>query len=309
MGKIKKILVVGGTGFIGYHVISEALKKKWKVTSISLNKPKKIRFHLKVNYKFARIEDFNSLKKNIKSNYDYVVNAGGYGKNVGFDKEGEKLLHSHYQGTLNLVKIFSKKKIKKFVQIGSSAEYGDSQSPQLETAKCNPRTPYAIAKYLSTILLIKYFKIRKFPSIILRFFLVYGPRQDENRILPSIIKSCLKNKSFPTTKGDQYCDFCHVDDVVNAIFKSLLLNKIKGEVFNIGSGKPIQIINLIKLVKKFIGRGKPLIGKLKYNEGINKKLFPDIKKAKNKLKWRPLVKFDDGLRHTIRYYEKNNDDS
>lgn len=303
MGKVKKILVIGGTGFIGYHVISEALKRNWKVTSISLYKPKKKRYHHKVKYKFVQIENFSLLKKKITSNYDFVVNAGGYGENLGFDKEGLKLLHSHYQGTLNLAKIFSKKKIKKFVQIGSSAEYGDAKSPQTETANCNPRTPYAVAKYLSTIFLIKDFKT-KFPLIILRFFLIYGPRQDENRILPSIIKSCLKNKSFPITKGDQKCDFCHVNDAVDAIFKSLLSNKVRGEILNVGSGKPIRILDLVKLVKKFIGLGKPLIGKLNYNKGINKNLFPDITKIKKKLKWKPLIKLEDGLRNTIRYYDK-----
>ena len=71
-----------------------------------------------------------------------------------------------------------------------------------------------------------------------------------------------------------------------------------------GSGKPIRILDLVKLVKKFIGLGKPLIGKLNYNKGINKHLFPDITKIKNKLKWKPLIKLEDGLRNTIRYYEK-----
>ena len=117
MGKVKKILVIGGTGFIGYHVISEALKRNWKVTSISLYKPKKKRYHHKVKYKFVQIENFSLLKKKITSNYDFVVNAGGYGENLGFDKEGLKLLHSHYQGTLNLAKIFSKKKLKNLFKL------------------------------------------------------------------------------------------------------------------------------------------------------------------------------------------------
>ena len=128
---MKKLLVVGGTGFIGYHIIKEAKKRKWNVTSISLGKPKVKRFHKKVNYKLVDIRDYNSLKKKINDNYDFVVNAGGYGKHPDFNRSGQRLFNSHFSGLINLVKILSKKKLKKFIQIGSSAEYGKIKSPQI----------------------------------------------------------------------------------------------------------------------------------------------------------------------------------
>ena len=68
----------------------------------------------------------------------------------------------------------------------------------------------------------------------MRFFLVYGPDQDLNRLLPQVILNSFKNKKFPTTKGDQYCDFCFVDDVVEAIFKALNIRNASGKIFNIG---------------------------------------------------------------------------
>ena len=296
---MKKLLVVGGTGFIGYHVIKEAKKRKWNITSISLSKPKKKRFHKNVNYKLVDIRNYNSLKKKINGNYDFAVNAGGYGNHPDFNRLGQRLFDSHYLGLVNLVKILSKKKLKKFIQIGSSAEYGEAKSPQIENSKCLPNTPYALAKFSCTNFLQNFYQINKFPATILRFFLVYGPNQDKNRILPQVIENCQKNKKFPTTKGEQNCDFCFIDDAINAIFKTLNSKKTNGEIINIGSGKPTNIKYLINLVCKLIGGGKPQFGKLNYKKETNMNLYPDIKKAKRIIGWYPRKKLIQGLKLTI----------
>ena len=299
---MKRLLVIGGTGFIGYHIIKEAKKRKWKITSISLKKPKKKRFHKKVKYKKIDIRKFNLLKKKITEDFDFVVNAGGYGNNPDFGNTGKKLFKSHLIGVTNLVKFFSKKKIKKFIQIGSSAEYGNAISPQSEDSSCSPQTPYALAKFSCTNFLQSICRAIGFPVTILRLFLVYGPSQDKNRILPQIISNCLINKKFPVTKGEQYCDFCFIDDVVNGVFKSFSSSKTNGEILNIGSGKPIRIKNIVNLVCKLIGKGKPQYGKLKYKKGINMELFPNIKKAKLKIGWFPKVTLAKGLSLTIKSY-------
>ena len=139
LDKMKKLLlVVGGTGFIGFHVIKEAIKRKWQVTSISLNKPKKERFLKNVKYLQCNFVDYYSLSKKINSKFDYVLNAGGYGKHPDFNKIGEKLIKTHVTGLINLVKILPRKKLKKFIQIGSSAEYGNIKSPIKENMKMQP---------------------------------------------------------------------------------------------------------------------------------------------------------------------------
>ena len=129
----KKILIIGGTGFIGYHLARKCLKKGWKVTSISSKLPKKIRYLKKVKYLRCDITKKKLLKEKIKKNFDYVVNLGGY---VDHTKK-KKTFKSHYQGCKNLTEIFLKKKPISFIQIGSSLEYGNSNSPQKENIKCN----------------------------------------------------------------------------------------------------------------------------------------------------------------------------
>ena len=194
-----------------------------------------------------------------------------------------------------------------FVQMGSSIEYGNFKSPQNENFKCKTKlvkSVYGKAKLLSTIHLIDLFKKKKFPSTILRLYLAYGPKQDINRFLPIIIKGCIKNKKFPCSNGNQFRDFIHVDDVVNAILKSLISKKAKGQIINLGSGKPRKIKNIINIVKKISNGGFPQFGKIKLRKDEILKLYPNIKKAKRIINWRPKISFESGLRSTIKYYNE-----
>ena len=182
------ILIVGGTGFIGYHLAKKSLKKGWQVTSISLRPPKKIRYLPQVKYIHCDITKKKSLKRNIRWSFSYVVNLGGHVEH----SHKKKTFTSHYTGCKNLTEIFLKKMPIAFVQMGSSMEYGSLKSPQKENAKCNTKfikSTYGKAKLLSSIYLINLFKKKKFPSTILRLYLAYGPKQDMNRFLPIVIKS------------------------------------------------------------------------------------------------------------------------
>ncbi len=297
------ILIVGGTGFIGYHLAKKSLKRGWKVTSISSKPPKKIRYLSKVKYIICNITKKKSLKKNIKKSFKYVVNLGGYVDH----SNKKKTFESHHIGCKNLTEIFLKKKPISFVQMGSSVEYGNLKSPQKESAKCNLKSVksiYGKAKFLSSIYLIDLFKRKKFPSTVLRLYLAYGPRQDANRFLPIIIRGCIKNKKFPCSQGTQSRDFIHVDDVVDAIIKSLTNKNARGQIINIGSGKPRKIRNIIEHVKKIIHGGYPQFGKIKLRKDEILTLYPNIQKAKKKINWKPKILFEKGLKSTIKYYNE-----
>ena len=297
------ILIVGGTGFIGYHLASRSLKKGWQVTSISSKAPRKIRYLAKVKYILCDITKKKSLKKSIRKNFNYVVNLGGYVDH----SNKKKTFESHYIGCKNLAEIFLKKKPIAFIQMGTSVEYGKVKSPQKENAKCSPKSIksiYGKAKLLSSIYLINLFKKKKFPSTILRLYLTYGPRQDMNRFIPIIIEGCVKNKKFDCSDGNQFRDFVHVDDVVDAILKSLINKNARGQIINVGSGKPRKIRNIIEHIKKISKGGCPQFGKIKLRKDEILKLYPNIKKAKNKINWKPKIPFDKGLKSTIKFYNE-----
>ena len=301
MKRLKKILIIGGTGFIGYHLAKQSLKKGWQVTSISSKPPKKIRYLSKVKYIRCDITNKKLLETRTNNNFDYVVNLGGY-----IDHSNKKkTFSSHYNGCKNLAEIFLNKSLSSFVQIGSSLEYGSSNSPQKENIKCNLKSiksTYGKAKLSSSIHMINLFKKKKFPVTVLRLYLVYGPKQDINRFLPTIIDGCLKNKKFPSSKGDQLRDFLYVDDAVEAIIKSLINKNTRGQIINLGSGKPKLIKNVIEKVKKISKGGKPQYGMFKLRKFDIQKLYPSIEKVKNIINWKPKISFEKGIRKTINSY-------
>jgi len=299
----KKILIIGGTGFLGYHLAKKCLSKKWHVTSISTTKPKKIRYLPKVKYLILDITKKKLLIKKIKSNYNYIVNLGGYVNHT----EKLKTYQSHYKGTKNLINFFLDKKIESFLQIGSCVEYGKNKSPQNEkiiTQVKNLKSIYGKAKLSATNYLLKKNKTHNFPGNIIRLYLVYGPKQDFNRFIPLIIKGCFSNSNFPCSSGNQYRDFLYVGDAINAMIKCLQNKTLQGEVLNIGSGRPKKIKKIIYLIKNVIMLGNPSFGKIMMRNDEISKLYPDIKKAKKKLNWMPKVKFNDGIAKTINFYKK-----
>ena len=297
----KKILVIGGTGFIGFHLIKKLIKKNYNIHSISTNKPNKYRNIKGVKYILSDISDLSKLKKDInKDIYEYVINLGGYVDHA----NKKKTLASHYLGCKNLINIFSNSRIKKFIQMGSSGEYGAEKSPHYEKINTKPLTIYNIAKKKASNILLKYFKKSNFPVIIFRLYLTYGPNQDDNRFIPIVVKNCLKQQSFDLSHCNQYRDFIYIDDVVNLIIKSFKVKKANGEIFNIGTGKPIKLKVLVNKIKKYIKGGKPIFGVKQLRKDEINKIYPNMDKTINFFKWSPRISIDKGLLKTIKFYKK-----
>ena len=303
MSKLK-ILITGGTGFIGYHLAKKCLSLSWSVTSLSTKKPSQNRKLKKVKYKICDISNKKKLNNILNLDYDYVVNLAGY------VDHSHKLntMKSHYDGCRNLSLFFLKSKIKKFIQIGSSIEYGKIRSPQLENIKNKQKTfsVYGNAKLLSTKFLLDLKKRFNFPVVIIRLYLVYGPNQDINRVIPITISNAMRDKEFDCSDGTQLRDFLYIDDAINAIIKILKNKGITGEIINIGSGKPSKIKSIIIKICKIVGSGKPNFGKIKLRKDEINCLYPSIFKAKKIINWKPRIDLNLGLKKTINYYKRKN---
>ena len=143
---------------------------------------------------------------------------------------------------------------------------------------------------------------KSFPFIILRLYQVYGPNQTIDRLIPIVISSCLKNKKFSCSPGTQIRDFLYVDDLVK-LFELIILSKkkIKG-IFNIGSGKPIQVKNVIEKIKNKIKKGKPQYGEIKMRKDESQSNYPNLQKIFKLTSWRPKISLKNGLEKTIKFY-------
>lgn len=294
----KKILIVGGTGFLGHH-LAKKCKTQYIVTSISLNQPKREKQLKGVKYLIADMSKKQELIKKINTKFDIVVNLGGY-----IDHKNRNLAtKTHFNGCKNLINFFKNKNIELFVQIGSSTEYGKQKSPNFENMKGNPKTIYAQSKLNASKYLINFSKKYNFPYVILRLYQVYGPEQKQDRLIPMVINSCLEDLLFRCSSGLQNKDFLYITDAINAISNCFNNKKVIGNIVNIGSGQKISIKKLILKIVKKVGYGKPMFGVLGMRSDEPKDSYPNIKKAKKILIWKPKISLEKGLRMTVSYYK------
>ena len=302
MKKNKKILILGGTGFLGFHISKYFLKKNWEVISISRKKAKFSRYIKKIKYIYADTTKYVKLKKKLKTlgNIEYIINASGEVDH----KYKNKVFASHYLAVKNISKVYLGKNLKKFFQIGSSLEYGKTRSPHKENSKCKPISFYGKSKLRSTNFLIGLNNKKKFPSVILRLYQVYGPNQDINRFMPIVINNCLKNKKFPCSDGNQKRDFLYIDDFVKCIYQLIKAKSLSKKIYNIGYGRPQKIKDIIIKIKSIVNQGKPDYGKIKMRREESLLTYPSINELSQAINWKPTVSIDSGIKKTINFYKK-----
>lgn len=305
--KNKNLLVIGGSGFIGQHVVKKAVIDGFKTTVLSKNIVVEEQKKACVEYLSSDISDKSSLSRCLSGKqFDYVINLGGYINHENFPSGGDEIYDVHFAGVRNLAESIDLGVLKAFVQIGSSDEYGSNLAPQIEIQREAPFSAYSCAKVASTHYLQTRFKTENFPAIILRPFLVYGPGQNEDRFIPQIIRGCIDDHNFPTSNGEQLRDFCYIDDFSLAVFAALKNTKAHGEAINICSGKPVAIKSMIEKIASLIGSGRPQFGKIHYRDGENMALYGDPEKAKRILNWEAKTSLDEGLVKTIEWIKNIN---
>jgi nucleoside-diphosphate-sugar epimerase len=298
----KKLLIVGGTGFIGKNLVVHA-KNDFEIVVLSLNKPLDENTIKGVKYIQFDLSNKKLIDKDlIGDSFDYVINLLGYIDHHKFQDGGKEVIENHFGGLLNLLSILDWSKLIKFVQVGTSDEYGNNIAPQAEEMPEAPISSYSLSRVAATKLLQMLSRTENFPVVILRLFLVYGPGQNMDRFVPQIISGLMSKSSFHTSYGQQLRDFCYIDDICQGILKSLNTSASNGEIINLASGAPVMISDVIKLIQSKIGEGNPEFGKIDYRNGENMELYADISKAKKILDWKPSISLDEGIDKTIEYY-------
>ena len=306
MVRNSKIIVAGGSGFIGRNLIIDLLKNGYEVISISKNS-EKIKYKIKgVHYIFHDLsKPINIQKLKISKNIDSIINCSGYINHQNFLNGGQKVFNDHFKLITSLTKLAIDLKVESLVHIGSSDEYGNNRSPIKENVREDPISPYALGKLTSTHFLQQCFKQNILQPVILRPFLVFGENQKKDRFLPFLIHNCIEDNEFKVTKGEQIRDYLYIKDFNRAVINSINNKKAYGEVINIASGIPISIQEVIKQTVQIIGRGEPIFGGINYRIGESMELYANINKAKLILDWEPKYEFKDSLEKVINSYKED----
>lgn len=302
--KNKNVFITGGNGFIGSNLARLLIKKNYNVNLLArknsnLWRLKEINKDVKIHQ--CEIEDIENLKKIItKLKPKYIIHLASYG-NSSSENNLKKMIDVNILGLVNLLEASKKINYKKLIICGSSSEYGFKKKPIAETDFLDPNSYYSATKGSATLIAQSYALEENKPIVILRPFSVYGPFEENNRFIPTIIKKAVSNEKVLVTKEEVKRDFVFIDDVVNAFYKSMELKTNKGELINIGTGKQYSNKEIIKIIEKIL--------KLKLKLGIFPKRVWDTSnwvtnnlKAKRVLKWYPENSIEQGLRQTVEWY-------
>ncbi len=298
------VLVTGGAGFIGSHVVDRLVKEGYNVRvidNLSTGKLKNIQSHLDsgaVNFVNADIRDGKAVEKCVE-NVDTVIHLAAL-VSVPLSVENPDLTFDiNLLGTLNLLRASASKNIGRFVFISSCAVCGNPQTlPVNEKTTPNPLSPYAESKLVGENYCLGFHERQLLQSVVLRFFNVYGPRQGMNDYSGVITRFIdrIKNKDPLVIYGDglQTRDFVNVKDVAEAVFTSATGKGVEGEVFNVGTGNAVTINQLATTLLELSGSNLEIKHE-KPRSGDIKDSYADISKAKRLLGFEPKVSLKVGL--------------
>lgn len=299
-----KVLILGGSGFLGTSLTNAFLKFNSKVTVVTTSTSKICNTNqnltqIKHNFEKGPCDE---IKEN---NYDFIINCSGYIDHSDYLVNGQNIIKNQLFVLFNIIDSIKNKQFKKFIQIGSSDEYGHNIAPQAEDQRESPSTPYGFAKTASTHFIQMLARNIDFPAIVLRPFLIYGPGQKMDRFVPYVVENCLNKNNFDITDGKQIKDFIYIDDFIELVFCSIFSsNAMNGRIFNVASGNPISIKEVIDIIQKICNGGNPIFGSKRIPKKENKNLYAELDYVKSSLNWEPKITIEEGLLKVINYIKK-----
>ena len=320
---MKKIIVTGGSGFIGSNLVNYLIKKKYFVINIdkltySSNSYKKNNLP-KNKYKFLKF-DINNKKKlseTIKRyKPDCVFNVAAETHVDRSIDSPQEFINTNILGVFNILEVikdYNKKNKKiKLIHVSTDEVYGDIKIKKShEKFPYNPSSPYAASKASADHLIKSYIRTYRIPAIISNCCNNYGPYQFPEKLIPKIISNIVSNKPLPIyAKGHNSREWIYVDDHCRALYKIYRKGKI-GESYNVGSNINFKNINIVKNIIKIFKKKGHKIGKkvkikfVKDRPGHDFRYALNSKKIQRELGWKSQVNLIKGLNLTIEWYLNN----
>lgn len=298
-----RYLVTGAAGFVGGNLVRDLIGNG-KIFCITHPKDNLWRLNdikKKISLILLDLADFEAVRRVVKTvKPDYVFHLAAYGTYPS-QRDFRKIFNTNTLGTVNLIEALNPLPYKAFVMTGSSSEYGYKSNPMKESEVLEPNSFYSATKGAATLIAQAYGMVERKPTVILRLFSIYGPWEEPGRFIPTALAKCLNGDRLPVTAGKEVRDFVYVDDTIAALLLAARkAKKLRGQIFNIGSGKQMEITDAAIKIINIVGTDTKIsIGDYPsrpWDATISWQA--DTRKSRTLLGWRPTTSFEQGIKKT-----------
>jgi nucleoside-diphosphate-sugar epimerase len=302
-------LVTGGAGFIGSHLSEELLRRGERlrvVDSLITGKRKNLAHLPKVEFLEGDLGDFAVARAAVEG-VDYVLHQAAIPSVPRSVEDPIASNRANIDATLNVLVAAREARVKRVVYAGSSSAYGNTPTlPKREDMAANPLSPYALQKLVGEQYMQMFTSLYGLETVTIRYFNVFGPRQDPSSPYSGVIsvfaKALLENTA-PTIygNGEQTRDFTYVANVVDGVLRAVSAPAASGQVLNVATGSRISLNKLFDVMRDLTGSrvnvsyGPPRAGDVKDSQA-------DITRARTVLGYQPSISFEEGLRRTVEWY-------
>ena len=305
-----KILLTGAAGFLGSHLSKKLIDNNHEVIGLddlSTGSVKNIEPLLN-NPKYTFVEHDVRIPYQVK--VDAILNFACPASPVNYQKDPVRTIETNFLGMINLLHLANETGVR-IIQASTSEVYGDpTQSPQKETywGNVNPigiRSCYDEGKRAAETLCFDYKRQYGLDARVIRIFNTYGPNMAirDGRVVSNFIVQALMGEPISIYGGEQTRSFCYVSDLIEGIYKVLMLDKNPQSPINLGNPNEFRVVELANTIKELTG-SKSEIMNYPLPEDDPKQRCPDISLARNSLNWEPTVGLVEGLEKTIEYFKQ-----
>ncbi|MDI6639972.1 MAG: GDP-mannose 4,6-dehydratase [Methanocellales archaeon] len=310
MVKDKRVLVTGGSGFIGSHLVKRLHREGADVYVMTrydsvIENIRLDKIWNDINIIEADIRNLDSLRKVKEIQPEIVFHLAAYNHVGDSFTHVTEVFDVNAKGTANLVNVYEDYEC--FVYISSSEVYGLQPCVPFREDMCpQPISPYAISKYGGELYCRMKQHMNESPIVILRPFNAYGPYQTTKAIIPELIMNCLNGVTIKATEGRQTREFNYVEDLVDGFILAGENKNALGETINLGNGMEVSIRDLISMIVKLTKADVEVkMGAIPYRPTEIWRMCADNTKARDVLGWNPQTSLEEGLRRTIEWYKSS----
>lgn len=304
-----RVLITGAAGFIGANLVRRMLhdgreihvtivdrRADWRLADLAGD----LRCHI---VDLRDPQAIATVVEHVKPRWVFHLAAHGA---YSWQNDTRRILETNFFGTVNLLEACAAVGVERFINTGSSSEYGFKDHAAAEDTFLEPNSHYAVAKASATLFCRYVAQSRKFPAVTLRLYSVYGPYEEPNRLMPSLAVHGLAGQYPPLVDPRVARDYVYVDDVVDAYCLAAERDHEPGSVYNVGAGVQTTLAEVVAIAREvFDLRDEPPWGSMSNRSWDTTTWKSDCRKIQQSLGWRPRHTLETGFRRLVEWFRED----